>query len=257
MKSFARVDLLGCPVDAISYSDTVDQIRNAVRSSTPLRIAVINVDMVVKARRDSRFAADLWSSELAIADGVPVVWAGTLLGTPTRGRVSGTDLVWSCARVSAETGCSVAFIGARPGVALRAARAMQARYPGAELHAIPTPFPLDEAASLELAAKIKARNAKIVLAALGAPRQERWIHRYLDDCGAVVGLGIGSAFDIICGDQKRAPRWMRDHGFEWFHRMMQDPRRLGRRYLMEDSPFVWAVLRTAFERRVKLQKIGF
>jgi N-acetylglucosaminyldiphosphoundecaprenol N-acetyl-beta-D-mannosaminyltransferase len=86
--------------------------------------------------------------------------------------------------------------------------------------------------------RIRSVRAGIVLVALGAPRQERWVQANLAACRAEVGIGIGSAFDIICGDQPRAPRWMCDHGLEWLHRMMLDPRRLGRRYLVEDSPFL-------------------
>jgi N-acetylglucosaminyldiphosphoundecaprenol N-acetyl-beta-D-mannosaminyltransferase len=82
-------------------------------------------------------------------------------------------------------------------------------------------------------------NAQIVLVALGAPRQERWIQSNLEACGAAVGIGIGSAFDIISGDQPRAPRWMKDNGFEWFHRLLLDPKRLVKRYLFEDSLFIF------------------
>ncbi|MEX0600908.1 MAG: WecB/TagA/CpsF family glycosyltransferase [Rhodothermales bacterium] len=251
MDQVARMDILGCPVDSVSFDDTVEAMRRAVVSDQRLHIAVINVDMAMKARRDPAFEADLWASDLAIADGVPIVWSAALLDSPIRGRVSGTELVWSCGRISAETGCSVALIGAAPGVADRAAQALRKRYPGAVIHALPTPFPLEPDDSVKLAGEIKKRGAKIVLAALGAPRQERWIRSYLADCGANVGIGIGSAFDIICGDQRRAPRWMRDYGFEWFHRMMLDPRRLGRRYLIEDSPFIWAVLHTAILQNLK------
>lgn len=251
MSQVARVDILGCPVDSVSFSDTVDAMRRAVISNQRLRISVINVDMVVKARRDQSFAEDLWTSDLAIADGVPIVWSAALLGSPIPGRVSGTDLVWSCGRISADTGFPVALIGAAPGVADRAAQAMRRQFPGAVIHALPTPFPLEPDDSAKLALEIKERGAKIVLAALGAPRQERWIRTYLAESGASVGIGIGSAFDIICGDQRRAPRWMRDNGFEWLHRMILDPRRLVRRYIIEDSPFVWSVLRRAVLQNLK------
>ncbi len=234
-----RVDILGCPFDAISSADTVAAIRTAVKAGTRLQVVPGNVDFVMKARRDSLFAAELRRADLVVADGVPIVWAAALLGTPMRGRVSGTDLVWSCAQIARDTGRPIALVGGRPGVSDRAAAALRTRVPGAPLHPIPTPMNLDAAGNTFVVERIRHLGAAIVLVALGAPRQERWVQTYLDASGATVGIGIGSALDIICGDQPRAPRWMRDRGLEWLHRMALDPRRLGRRYLIEDSPFLF------------------
>jgi len=249
MESVKRVNVLGCPFDAISFSDTVAWIKRAVLENKRLQVVPGSIDFVMKAKRDPKFAEELWRADLVIADGVPIVWAASLLGDPICGRVSGTDLVWHCADVSAETGCAVALIGAMPGVALRAAQKMQAHFPGAKLHAIPTPFPLGPQENAELIERIKAVNAKIVLAALGAPRQERWVQTHLASCEANVGIGCGSAFDIICGDQPRAPRWMRDNGLEWLHRLLLDPKRLGRRYLIEDTPFLFHLLGAIARRK--------
>src|SRR5438876_9728130 len=161
MESVKRVNILGCPFDAISFSDTVACIKRAVLENRRLQVAPGSIDLVMKAKRDPVFAAELWQADLVIADGVPIVWAASLLGDPICGRVSGTDLVWSCAEVAAETGCAVALIGALPGVAPRAAQKMRERFPGATLHAIPTPFPLGPRENAELVENIKAVNAKI------------------------------------------------------------------------------------------------
>jgi N-acetylglucosaminyldiphosphoundecaprenol N-acetyl-beta-D-mannosaminyltransferase len=157
-------------------------------------------------------------------------------------------LVWQCSALAAETGAAVALIGAAPGVAHRAAQRLRARYPSAQIHAIPTPYPLDAAASAAMVEQIRGLNAKFIVAALGAPKQERWLAAHLRECGALVGIGCGSALDIICGDKPRAPRWMQRHGLEWLHRMLHEPRRLGRRYLLEDSPFLLHFL-AAFARK--------
>jgi N-acetylglucosaminyldiphosphoundecaprenol N-acetyl-beta-D-mannosaminyltransferase len=238
MESVKRVNILGCPFNAISFSETVRSIKQSVMEGNCQQIVPGNVDFVMKAKRDPVFAQELWRADLVVADGVPIVWAASLLGTPIRGRVSGTELVWSCAEISAELGCAVTLIGGKPGVAQRAAQKMRERYPKSELYALPTPTPLGYHENLELLEQIRELNAKIVLVALGAPRQERWMQAHLAACRANVGIGIGSAFDIICGDLPRAPKWMKDRGLEWFHRLLQDPRRLGKRYLIEDSPFL-------------------
>lgn len=244
-----RVDILGCPFDAISFDDTLKTVEEAIRAGRRMQVVPGNVDFVVKARRDPAFAALLWKADLVIADGVPITWAAKMLGRPLRGRVSGTDFVWRCAEISARTGVGMALIGAAPGVADRTAAIMCNAFPGARVFAVPTPFPLGPKENAKLVDNIRARNAKIVLAALGAPRQERWVAENLDACGALIGAGIGSAFDILCGDKPRAPRWMADNGLEWLHRMIKEPKRLGRRYLIEDSPFFYYLLRELTVRR--------
>jgi N-acetylglucosaminyldiphosphoundecaprenol N-acetyl-beta-D-mannosaminyltransferase len=242
-----KVDILGCPFHAISFDRTVEAIGRAVTEGKKLQVVPGSVDTVMKSRRDAEFARDLQKADLVVADGVPITWAASLLGTPILGRVSGTELVWHCARLSAEFGCGVALIGALPGVAGRAAAEMSRRYPKARLIAFPTPHPLTPEENEKLLASIRGSNCRIVLAALGAPRQERWIQENLERSGAVVGIGIGSAFDIISGDKPRAPGWLQNAGLEWFHRMILEPKRLGRRYLIEDSPFLmhlaWALAR--------------
>ena len=213
-----------------------------------------SIDSVMKSKRDPVFREELLKADLVVADGVPIVWAASLLGDPIRGRVSGTDLVWSCAEVSAETGCTVALVGGGEGVAGRAAEKMQEKYPTSRLHAIPTPFPLGEKENEDLVREIQAIDAKIVLVALGAPRQERWVQSYLERCDAYVGIGIGSAFDIICGDKPRAPDWMKDNGMEWLYRLKQDPKRLGRRYLVEDSPFLFHLAVEIVKRKIQRRR---
>jgi N-acetylglucosaminyldiphosphoundecaprenol N-acetyl-beta-D-mannosaminyltransferase len=238
---------LGCPVDAFSLGETVMMVEEAVRSRKRLQMVAVNVDQVMKCRRNPVLAQAMRTADLCFADGVPVIWAAGLLGQPLPGRVSGTDLVWELARLSAMTGASIAMVGGQVGVAERAAKKMRARFPGAMLHVISTPTPLDAPASYTVANEIRRLNAAIVLVALGAPRQELWVAEHLVACGALVGAGVGSAFDIISGRLPRAPKWMCDHGLEWLYRLAQDPRRLARRYLIEDSPFLglvaWAAAR--------------
>ena len=237
-----RIDILGYPFDAVSLEQTVDRVKQAVVENSVLRISVGNVDMIMKARRDPEFAEVFESADLVIADGVPVIWASRFLGDSLPGRVAGTELVWKCGQVSAETGCNVGLVGASHEVAVRAADRLRNRYPQANVTVFPTPYPLTIEDNRLLVNSMKKEHTKIVLVALGAPRQERWVREHMPEIGANVGIGIGSAFDIVSGDQPWAPRWMRDHGLEWLHRMKLDPRRLAKRYLIEDLPFFWYLL---------------
>ena len=257
MHGYERVNILGCPFDAISFSEAETEIRQAISDGRAMQIVPGNIDMVMKSKYSHPFAQKLWGADLVIADGKPIVWAASLLGNPIRGRVSGTDLVWSCAMLSAKTGCAVALIGGMGDVAARAARKMKERYPSAQVHAVPTPMLLDDDRNAQLIREIKALDAKIVLAALGAPRQENWIAAHLVECGSLVGIGVGSAFDIISGDKPRAPQLMQESGLEWFHRMLQEPRRLGKRYLLEDSPFLYHLALAVLLRSVRKREAKY
>lgn len=250
MQSIKRVSILGCPFDAISFSETVEWIKRAINENRQVQFVPGSIDFVMKARRDPEFAKQLWAADCVFADGVPIVWAAFLLGDPIKGRVSGTDIVWECARISSELDCPMAMIGGDFNLTKRAAENMQERYPRAKLHPIPTPFPLGEIENQELIRRIRASGARILLVALGAPRQERWIQSNLAATGANVGIGIGSAFDIISGDKPRAPRIMRDNGFEWLYRMIQEPKRLGKRYVIDDSPFLFYMALEVIKKRM-------
>ena len=238
-----RIDILGCPFDAIDIEEAVQFIRSAVVNQAQVHITVGNVDMVMKARRDAHLARTFWESPLTIVDGVPITWAASFLKRPVKGRVSGTDVVWRCASISSDLLCGVALVGGELDTAELAATNLRRRYPGAILNVVPTPFPLTGEANKEVVSQIRANGDRIVLVALGAPRQELWLKEHLAATGANVGIGIGSAFDIISGNKPQAPEWMRRNGLEWLHRMRLEPRRLGRRYLIEDMPFFWYLLK--------------
>ena len=248
-----RISVLGCPFDIIAFDEVIECIRTSVQTGVHLQVVPANVDFVMKARRSPRFA-QLLEECLVVPDGVPIVWSAALLGSPLRGRVSGTDLAMACARLSHEDGWGLALVGGAPGVAERAARNMTRAYPKARVVAVPTPPISDEATAQAVAHSVRSCQASVVQVALGAPKQEAWLRRHLVSTGAIVGIGVGSALDIISGDQPRAPRWMRDHGLEWAHRLRLEPKRLVRRYLVEDALFFPLVGRAAVRQRIALSR---
>lgn len=242
-KEHRRVDILGCPFDAITMAEVEQCIEDAIRRREQLHITVGNVDMVMKARKDPRLARAFWESQLTIVDGVPITWAAAFLRRSVNGRVCGTDIVWRCAAISQKMNRGVALLGGGEGVAERAATNLRKAYPNSILHVIPAPFPLRQEYTKRIIRIIRANDDRIVLVALGAPRQEFWLNEHLSASGANVGIGIGAAFDIISGSKPQAPEWMRRNGLEWFHRMRLEPRRLSRRYLVEDMPFFGLLLK--------------
>lgn len=249
MKTIQRVSLLSFPIDSVSFHDTLEYVEACLLGSRRLHIVTANVDFVMKARRDKAFARIIESADLVVPDGVPLVWASRMLGCPLPGRVNGTDLAWKCIALARSLNIKVALVGAADDVRSIAATVMLQAYPGLKIVPIPTPTPLTQPVSEQIATTIRAENARLVLVALGAPAQECWIHDYLVHSGASVAIGVGSVFDIISGRRPRAPEWMQRCGLEWLHRLRLEPSRLARRYFVEDSPFVLALLRELFGHR--------
>lgn len=238
-----RVNILGCPFDRVDMEEAERFIRDTVIGRRRAHVTVGNVDMVMKARKDRQFADIFWKSALTIVDGMPILWAGALLGRPLKTRVPGIELTLRCAAISQQLGCGVALVGGEQAVTEAAAREMSRLFPGSILHVIPTPYPLRPEDNRVIVNRIREEDDRIVLVALGAPRQEFWVDEHLAATGANVGIGVGGAFDIISEARPRAPAWMRNNGLEWLHRMRLEPGRLARRYLVDDMPFLGVLLK--------------
>jgi N-acetylglucosaminyldiphosphoundecaprenol N-acetyl-beta-D-mannosaminyltransferase len=244
-----RVDILGTAFDPVSMDGTLLAISDAIRRREALWIITGNVHYVMKARRDVAFAALLPKAHLIVPDGVPILWAAKLFKTPLAGRVNGTDLVWRCAQLSSETGARVVLIGSTPQVLGGAANMLKQRYPNATIVSVATPFVSSVDALADTAHQVAAAGCDVLLTGLPTGLQEAWIERYHALTTAPVVIGVGSAFDIISGRVARAPRWMQRVGLEWLWRMSREPRRLWRRYLVEDVGFFHSMIRARARQR--------
>ncbi len=243
------VTIFGVPFSAISEEDTVKRIRYAVCNDEPLWIATANVDFVMRARRNPAFQHLLSTGpSLVVPDGVPILWAARLQRAALPGRVNGTDLVWHCAKISAETQRPIALVGSSPNVAYWAAERLQRFAPGAKVIVIPTPDPLTATNSQSVVDCLQQIQAGMLLVGLGAQKQEEWINTYWPATQIPVAMGVGGSFDLVSGHLSRAPGWMQTNGLEWLYRLSQEPKRLWRRYLLDDAPFIWLCLRAALRR---------
>lgn len=243
----ARVEICGLFVDSITFQTALSTIEQAVRArrsgarSRPFTVFSANADMVAKASRDCRFAEELNSADLLIADGMPLLWLARLLGTPLPERVTGSDLVPLLAERAAKCGISLFLLGSAPGVAARAGELLTERYPGLRIAgtlAPPLHFERCPSERERVHSLVAAARPDVVLVGLGAPRQERWILSECDHSPVGVFMAIGGTLDMITNGRRRAPRLFQRAGMEWLWRMAQEPRRLGKRYLIEDAPLL-------------------
>ncbi len=227
--------MLGAPVDDVTVEEAVDRIAAMVvdgrASGRVHQVVTVNVDFVVNAQGDRDLLAILRRADLAIPDGMPLVWGSRLLGTPIRERATGVELLPALVERAASDDLRVCLFGAAPGVAARAADLLVARYPGATVVGLEAPaVGRDGSMDPSGLAPLRAVDADIVGVALGNPKQEHWIARHGAAVGCPVFIGIGGTLDFLTGETTRAPAWMQRAGLEWLHRAMSEPRRLAMRY---------------------------
>lgn len=233
-----RVDLGGTLIDQVDRAAAVDRIRQFLQAGMSHQVVTLNLDFLSIASRDLRFQQIINNAHLAVPDGMPLVWLSRLKGQPLSERVTGVDLVDDCCRIAAETGVSVFLLGAAPGVADKAARELERRHAGLRIAGTYSP-PIGELSARENAHIVQlVRDAApgFLFVALGAPRQDLWIHDHLAQLGVPVSMGVGCVLDLLAGAVTRAPVWMQDAGLEWAYRLAQEPGRLWRRYLLKDVP---------------------
>jgi len=253
------VALFGVGISSVTFEDACAVIDERISRRVPGFIVTPNVDHICRLRKDAALRAAYREAFLVLPDGMPILWAARLAGTPLREKLSGSDLVPRLSEHAMRRGYSVYFLGAQPGVAALAANRLQERYPGLRVAGTWSPprnFGGDPEANAEAVARLREAKPDICFVALGSPKQEIWIHRHCATAEVPVLVGVGAAFDFIAGRRKRAPVWMQRSGLEWVWRLCHEPRRLGRRYLIEDSRFVVLLLREVIEKRWRKSRGG-
>lgn len=217
-----RFTLLGVPVDPLTEAEAVDWVAHAIADGRPRLVISVNPERIMHAGRDPAFAAVLRRADLALADGAGVLWAARRLGHPLPARVAGVDFVTALAARGATEGWRFFFLGGSPGVAQAAGRVLGDSYPGFVLAGAgaASPEPFSDAATTEA---VRSTGAQVLMLAYGAAAEEVWLDRNLARSGAIIGMGVGGAFDFISGRARRAPPWMRDRGLEWLHRLSRQP----------------------------------
>lgn len=236
------VTLFDCPIAKLQLKDVSTRAEAFIASQKPHYIAVVNAAKLVKMRGDKELRQSILAADIVGADGVPVVWASWLLGSPLPGRVNGTDLMMELLEKGDQHGYRIFFFGARSEVLDRVLDVVRTDYPGVKMagsrHGY---FTKDE--EWDIVRQIRDSHADILFIAFGTPKKELWIKDYLQAMQVPVVHGVGGSFDILAGVIPRAPQWMQRYGLEWLFRLLQEPRRLWQRYLYTNTQFVLLVLR--------------
>jgi N-acetylglucosaminyldiphosphoundecaprenol N-acetyl-beta-D-mannosaminyltransferase len=241
--SCARIDVLGVPVSAITMAQALEAIDTWIACRTPQYICVTGVHGVMESGRDESLRAIHARAGLVTPDGMPLVWLARHAGQPQVERVYGPDLMLAVCSASVPCGWRHFFYGGSPGVAGRMASRLQSRFPGLQIAGEYAP-PFHELSTLEdkaIVERINATTPDLVWVGLSTPKQERWMAAHVGRLTAPVLIGVGAAFDFHAGVKRQAPRWMQRSGLEWSFRLMTEPRRLWKRYLVNNPQFVWRI----------------
>jgi N-acetylglucosaminyldiphosphoundecaprenol N-acetyl-beta-D-mannosaminyltransferase len=246
--TFRSVDVLGIRIDDVTDTEALDAAAQYIATGQPHRVVTPNPEIVMTARRSPAYRRILNASDLAIPDGIGLLAAAALAGTPLRAHVRGTDFVLGLAARSMEPGWRWYLLGAAPGVAAVAGAQLAARFPGLVVAgAAPgSPREPDDAATRALIRE--AGQVDVLLVAYGAPQQELWIARNQDALGIPVQVGVGGVLNYLSGMTPRAPAWARRLELEWAHRLVTQPWRWRRQLAL--PAFALLALAEAMERRI-------
>lgn len=240
------VHFLGIPVHNVDSRESLQILDGFIRERKPRQVVTVNPEFVMAARRDAAFRDVLLRADLSLPDGVGLLLAARILGTPLKERVTGVDTVMRVAALAAERGYRLYLLGAAPGVAEEAAARLTQANPGLRIVGTyaGSPAPEEEDA---IVARVTAAAPDVLFVAYGAPKQDLWIARNLGRLGVPVAMGVGGAFDFIAGRAKRAPLWMQRMGLEWLHRLIHQPWRWRR--MLALPRFLFAVIADRLTRR--------
>ncbi|NHN29936.1 WecB/TagA/CpsF family glycosyltransferase [Paenibacillus agricola] len=254
----SRVNMFNVDFDNYDFMDLLGFMDEVIRQNKHAYILTCNVDHLIKLRKDTEFQKVYSNAGAIVADGMPIIWASKMLKKPLKQKVSGADLFEKLGEAFEERQYRLFFLGSAIGVPEQAMKYLKSLFPGMNIVGCYSPsygFENKEEENEHIVQLLIDAKPDIVFVGVGAPKQEKWIYQHYMSYRVPVSIGVGATFDFLSGTVKRAPDIMQRTGFEWFWRLVQEPKRLWKRYLVDDSMFivmVWKELR----KQIKLKRRG-
>ena len=229
--------LLNTYVNNVNMDETIQAIEDMIASEKKSYIVAINVDVVIKIENDSYLKEITDKADMVLVDGKPLEWIAKWHNRPIKAKISGSDLVPILCERAAENGYSIFIIGGKEGIAKKAQQNLERDLPGIKIvgtYAPPFGFEKDEIERKKINEMISNAHPDILIACFGCPKQEKWIYENYQKYDAKVSVCAGATVDFLAGNVNRAPKWMSNHGLEWFYRFLQEPKRMFKRYFIDD-----------------------
>jgi len=253
VKANSRAVLFGLPLDLLTMQQTVERCQGLIEAARPAQHVVVNAGKVVMMQDVLGLREIIAGCDLVNADGQSIVWAGRLLGLPVPERVAGIDLMERLLALAEERRYRVFFLGATDEVLAGFTAEVLRRFPGIRIAGTHNGYFTDDE---EIAARIAASGAQLLLVGISSPRKEFFLAEQLPRMGSILAMGVGGSFDVWAGKTRRAPAWMQRAGLEWLHRLLQEPRRMWKRYAVGNTRFLLLVAREWVETRRSVRKEG-
>ena len=222
-----QVEILGVNVNSLTMAQAVEAVQQFIAEKKVALVATANAEMLMRATQDEELKDILNQADLVVPDGAGTVWAAGHLGEPMPERVAGFDLAQELMREAPARGDRIYFFGSAPGVADKAKAEAEELYPGMQVVGTRNGF-FTEPDEPGIIAEIKAARPDILLAALGVPKQEKWLKKHMQELQVPVSIGVGGTLDVMAGVMERAPLWMQKAKLEWLFRGLKQPSRAGR-----------------------------
>ena len=220
-----KTDILGVGIDNLTLSESVDAGAALMDGEGFHYVVTPNPEFILAAKKNEEFRTVLNNADLALADGIGVVYAARILGRPLKGKVPGIDFAQGLLARMAQSGKSLFLLGAKPGVAEQAAENLRRRYPGLQICGTHDGYFQEDA---PVAEAVRASGADVLFVCLGAPKQELWMSRNGPSSGVKLAVGLGGSLDVFAGTVERAPESWQKAGMEWLYRLIREPNRFGR-----------------------------
>lgn len=232
-----KINFMNIQIDNLSMNEAIEKIDSIIENKQNEYVVTPNVDHMIKLQYDVELQSVYKNAGLVLTDGQPLVWISKIFKTPIREKVSGSDLFPRLCELAAKRNYGMFFLGAQEGVAAKAASNLMKRFPGLKIvgtYAPPFGFQNNTKQLNKIEDMIHDAHPDILIVGLGCPKQEKYMYHNFRKLGVPISLGLGASLDFESGNIKRAPKWMRNSGTEWLYRLTQDPKRLFRRYLVDD-----------------------
>lgn len=241
-----KVQLLNTYVNNLIMKDVISEIEHMVTAKKKSYIVAVNVDVIIKIEKDPYLKKISDDADLTLVDGMPLIWISRLYKRPIIEKVSGSDLVPEICEIASKKGYTMFLLGGKDGVAEKAKENLERMYPGINIvgtYAPPFGFEKSQLEIQKTNKIISAYKPDLLIVCFGCPKQEKWIYENINKYDATVSICAGATIDFLAGNIKRAPKWMSEHGLEWFYRFLKEPGRMFKRYFIDDINIFWLTIK--------------
>lgn len=237
----ARIKFMNTDIDNLTMAETLNEIDKLIQKKNCSYVVTPNVDHIVRLEKDEELQKVYKNASLILTDGKPLIWISKWYKTPIKEKISGSDLFPRVCQLAANKNYTMYLLGAAEGVADTAARNLKKKYPGLNIvgtYSPPFGFEKNKQEMNKIKTQIQDVHPDILIVGLGCPKQEKFMYYHCKELGVPISFGLGASIDFEAGNIKRAPKWMSNHGLEWLYRFSKEPKRLFKRYFVDDLKII-------------------